>query len=130
VLVPVVLFAGGTVASQIYSPSRGQSLLPVLPAITEVSLPRGVGAQVYLQSSQAGVNQFHVIFTVPTGAGSPDLPRVLAERGTAVEPLRIVRYSSNHYIAYAVFAPGQWIFRIGVHLGGRLRSFDVERDLS
>ena len=42
VLVPVVLFAGGTVASQIYSPSRGQSLLPTLPGITTVSLPGGV----------------------------------------------------------------------------------------
>ena len=70
VALPVVIFAGATVAAQTVSPSRGQPLLPSLPSISEVSLPHGVAAEVYLQSSRAGVNQFHVIFT-SSGAASP-----------------------------------------------------------
>ena len=63
VAVPVVLFAGATVGAQAVSPSRGQPLLPSLPSISDVALPHGIGAEVYLQSSSAGVNQFHLIFT-------------------------------------------------------------------
>ncbi len=66
VAVPVVLFAGATVGAQAVSPSRGQPLLPSLPSISDVALPHGIGAEVYLQSSSAGVNQFHMIFTPPS----------------------------------------------------------------
>ena len=48
VAVPVVLFAGATVAAQAVSPSRGQPLLPSLPSISEVALPHGMSAEVYL----------------------------------------------------------------------------------
>jgi len=132
VMVPVVLFAGGTVLSQIYSPSRGQSLLPELPSITTVALPNGVGAQVYLQTSRAGVNQFHVIFTEPSGrhvALGP--PRVVAiEQGGGRSKLRIVPYSPHHYIAYAVFGKGTWHFLVAASVAGRTRSFTVTRLLS
>jgi hypothetical protein len=132
VAVPVVLFAGATVAFQTVSPSRGQSLLPSLPSITTVSLPHGLSAEVYLQSSHAGVNQFHLIFTPATGpSGVSATPRVVATRGTgAVLPLRVVKLSPGHYTAYAVFGSGTWRFTTVEVVDGRLLSFSVERVLS
>ena len=126
VLVPVVLFAGGTVASQIYSPSRGQSLLPVLPAITDVSLPSSVGAQVYLPvlAGRREPIPRHLHGAHRDGLAGP-APGDWPSGARAVQPLRIMRYSSNHYIAYAVFGPGHWVFRIAVPLDGRLRIFEV-----
>ena len=49
VLLPVVLFAALTGVSQLISPARGQSLLPELPTISTVALPRGDQAQFYLE---------------------------------------------------------------------------------
>ena len=133
VLVPVVLFAGGTVATQAFSPSRGQPLLPVLGSISTVTLPDGVGAEVYLQSSQAGVNQFHLIFTQPRGSSSTAVgrPRAVASRvgGTSI-PLRLVLVNRDHFLAYTVLRPGTWRFRVVVTVGARSRSFTVERVLS
>ena len=52
----------------------------------------------YLQSSNAGVNQFHVIFTPSGGSGATDTPRVVASRrGGPTMPLRLVRLSPGHY---------------------------------
>ena len=45
VAVPVVIFAGATVAAQAVSPSRGQPLLPSLPSISDVTLPHGGGSR-------------------------------------------------------------------------------------
>ena len=134
VMVPVVLFAGGTAVTQVFSPSRGQPLLPPLYSISTVSLSHGVGAEVYLQSSNAGVNQFHLIFTPPAGratTGARD-PRAVASpvRGASI-PLRLVPYRGvDHYVAYTVLAPGTWRFDVSVHLDGRARSFVVTRSLS
>ena len=129
VAVPVVLFAGATVVGQAVSPSRGQPLLPSLPSISTVSLPHGLSAEVYLQSSQAGVNQFHVIFTPSTGASAT--PRVLAtRRGAAPMVLRMVKLDPGHYSAYAVFSPGTWRFVTVEVIHGRPQSFSFERVLS
>jgi len=133
VLVPVVLFGGATVASQVFSPSRGQSLLPRLYSISTVALGHGSDAEVYLQSSNAGVNQFHLIFTEPSGAGGPvfGAPRARASRADgASTALRLVRLSPDHYIAYAVFGPGTWGFTVSVPVTGRSRTFTVDRVLS
>jgi hypothetical protein len=132
IMVPVVLFAGGTVVSQIYSPSRGQSLLPSLYAISNVALPGGVGAEVYLQSPHPGVNQFHLIFTVPGGRNEVvGTPRAVAVReGGGTDQLRIVRYGPDHYVAYTVLGPGKWHFDVRVEVAGRLGTFTVTRSLS
>jgi len=132
IMVPVVLFAGGTVVSQIYSPSRGVALLQPLFAISDVALAGGVGAEVYLQSPHPGVNQFHLIFTVPNGRNElVGTPRAVALReGGGTNPLRIVRYSPNHYVAYTVLGPGKWHFDVRVDVAGRLRTFTVTRSLS
>jgi len=130
VLVPVVLFAGGTVVTQVFSPSRGQPLLPPLYSITTVALPRGDSAEVYLQSSQAGVNQFHLIFTA-TSDGPVGRPTAVASRpGTSPIPLRLARLSPNHYIGYTVLGPGTWRFAVSAPVGGRAHAFSVTRVLS
>ncbi len=132
VAVPVVLFAGATVGAQAVSPSRGQPLLPSLPSISEISLPHGLGAEVYLQSSRAGVNQFHLIFTPsPPSTGTLGTPRVVASGpdGSSMA-LRIVRLGPGHYSAYGVFAAGAWRFTATESIEGRVRSFSIDRVLS
>jgi len=132
VAVPVVLFAGATVAAQAVSPSRGQPLLPSLPSISSVALSRGTAAEAYLQSSQAGVNQFHLIFSTSGGSsGVSGTPRVVATRrgGTAMT-LRMVKLSPQHYTAYAVFAAGTWRFTAVEVIDGRSQSFSIVRILS
>jgi heavy metal translocating P-type ATPase len=132
VAVPVVLFAGATVAGQAVSPSRGQPLLPSLPSISEVSLTHGVQAELYLQSSRAGVNQFHLIFTsTATTSATRSVPHVVAtRRGSPPMTLRIVRLSPGHYTAYGVFAAGTWRFSAVEVIDGRSQSFSFERVLS
>jgi heavy metal translocating P-type ATPase len=133
VAVPVVLFAGVIVAAQAVSPSRGEPLIPSLPSIAQVSLSHGVSAEAYLQSSHAGVNQFHLIFTTPgpsSGTAVTD-PRVIAVAGRrATMTLRLARVSSDHYIAFPVLAPGTWHFTVGCVIDGRVRSFSLERVLT
>jgi heavy metal translocating P-type ATPase len=130
VLVPVVLFGGGTAVSQVFSPSRGQPLLPRLYSISTVNLPHGDGAEVYLQSSQAGVNQFHLIFTGSPGVRVGTPHAVAAKAGGSPTPLRLAALSPDHYIAYTVLGRGTWHFNVSVSVAGRLRSFSVARTLS
>ena len=80
VAVPVLLFAGATVGAQAVSPSRGQPLLPSLPSISDVALPHGVGAEVYLGSITRGVNQFHLFLTTSSGVPGSTVraPHVIA----------------------------------------------------
>ena len=59
VALPVVLFAGLTLVSQLVSPARGQSLLPDLPSISTRALPQGGSVETYVEPGRAGVNQFH-----------------------------------------------------------------------
>jgi heavy metal translocating P-type ATPase len=130
VLLPVVLFGGGTLVAQAFSPSRGQPLLPRLYSISTVSLPHGDAAEVYLASSKAGVNQFHLIFVGPPSVkvGTPHAEAGRA--GAASTPLRLAVLSPSHYTAYGVFGPGMWDFRVSVPIDGRSRTFTVTRVLS
>jgi copper-transporting P-type ATPase V len=130
ILVPVALFGGGTVIAQVFSPARGQSLLPTLPGITTVALPHGVSAEVYLANSRAGVNAFHVIFSSPVGV-KVGVPRVVASsaRGGATT-LRIEPVSFEHYSAVTQLTPGTWHFRVIVPDAGHDQRFAVERVLS
>jgi len=108
-------------------------LLPVLYSVTTVNLPHGLAAEVYLASSDAGVNQFHLLYTGPgTGSGAGvSTPRVVATRpGGAPVPLRMIRVGPSHYTAYVVFDPGSWRFTIRGRVGGHLRTFSVTRTLS
>ena len=133
VLIPVVAFASFTVMAEAVSPSRGQPLLPELYSVTTINLPNGLAAEVYLASSDAGANQFHLLYTGPgtaTGTGV-STPRVVATRaGGGPVPLRMIRLSPSHYTAYAVFDPGNWHFTIQGSVGGKLRTFSVTRVLS
>jgi hypothetical protein len=132
VALPVVLFAGATVAAQTVSPSRGQPLLPNLPSITEVTVAPGQSAEVYLQSSHAGVNQFHLIFTTAgrASAAPSGIHVVASRRGGPSMALRMVELSPGHYIAYAVFDPGTWRFSAVTTIDGHSHAFSIERVLS
>ena len=59
VALPVLLFAVATVGAQLVSPAKGQSLLPTLPDIVEVSLVTGGQAEVYLSPGSPGPNELH-----------------------------------------------------------------------
>jgi hypothetical protein len=132
VLVPVVAFATFTVIAEVVSPSRGQTLLPRLYDITTVELPGGHTAEMYLASSRAGVNQFHLIVTGPgtsRGSGLPT-PRVSAvSTNDGTKPLRMVRLSPSHFTAYAVFGSGDWRFVAHELVDGHRRTFSVTRTL-
>ena len=133
VLVPIVAFASLTVAAEAWSPSRGQSLLPQLYDISTVNLPNGNTAEAYLPSLNAGVNQFHLVFSGPAtrdGGGVPRPDVVASQRAGVNMPLRMVRYGSSHYTSYAVFAAGTWHFRVHAMLDGRPTTFTVTRVLS
>jgi hypothetical protein len=133
VLLPVVVFTSVTVAAEAFSPSRGQSLLPTLPSISSVGLPGGVEAEMYLGTSQAGVNQFHVLFSGNGPGGSPSLglPRAFAtEQGARPLPLRLVKVAENHYLAYTVLGAGTWHFQVVVTVDGRPASVRFTRVLS
>lgn len=132
VAVPVALFAGTILAAQAVSPSRGQPLIPSLPSITEVSLPHGLTAEVYLESSQPGANQLHVLFSQPGHSRPPvAAPRVLATRvgGTSMT-VPLYRLSSGHYIGFPVLGKGTWRFTVSTIDDGRSRSVSIERVLS
>ena len=130
VAIPVFLFAGATVAGQAVSPARGQSLLPTLYDISDVTLPGGSVAEVYLDPGSAGVNAFHLIFarngaTEPTSAA-----RLTASRdGATAVAMRLVELSTGHYASYGVLASGDWRFFVTAGVGGRQVSFSVERTL-
>ena len=131
VAVPVLLFAGATVAGQAISPARGQSLLPTLADISDVSLPGGIVAEAYLDPGSAGVNAFHLIFEKNGGStevvGPPDSPpRVTAARRSRCD---LVKLSTGHFAAYGVLDSGSWRFFVTADVGGRQVSFSIGRTL-
>jgi len=133
VLIPIVAFASFTVAAEAVSPSRGQSLLPSLYSITTVNLPGGNAAEMYLVSSNAGVNQFHVVFTGPAAGAGGGVPRpqvTATQRGGETMSLRIIRFGPSHYTAYAVFGPGIWRFHVRGLVGERPVTFSITRVLN
>jgi Cu+-exporting ATPase len=131
VAIPVVLFAGATVAGQEISPARGQALLPSAPNITDVNVVGGGVAEVYLDPGSAGVNGFHLIFE-KNGSAEPVGPVLLtgSRDGGGPQPMRIVRLSTGHFASYGVLAAGKWRFSVSTSVNGAQVSFTVDRTLS
>ena len=128
---PVLLFATATVVSQTVSPARGQSLLPELPTITTVNLPHEGNAEVYLNPSTPGINEFHVYFyPTHTKTSITSVHVVTKRKGGAFQPLRELRASPVHYINYVVLTRGSWEFHVTAHVGGREETFNVWRIIS
>ena len=126
VLLPVLLFAGVTVGAQLVSPAKGQSLLPTLPTIVDVSLPTGGQAEVYLSPGSVGPNQLHVI--LPAAAARP---RVSASRdGAPPQLLRQFRLSPGHYVDVVVVTPGTWRFTFATSIARRPVAFAVSKSVS
>lgn len=124
VALPIVLFAGLTVVSQIVSPARGQSLLPDLPSIATHALPRGGSAETYIDPGRVGVNQFHLIFS-----GSPsELATVhpvvtAAAAGGTPHLLRQLTVGPAHFSEVVVLTPGTWRFTVTTPFGAHTVSF-------
>jgi heavy metal translocating P-type ATPase len=119
VLLPVLLFAGLTLVSEVVSPARGQSLLPALPSITSVALPHGGSDEMYLDPGGVGVNQFHVIITGPSAAVDAVRPTVVASHnGGAPQLLRQLKVGPGHYTDFLVLTPGHWTLRATGTFGG------------
>jgi heavy metal translocating P-type ATPase len=132
VAVPIALFAGATVVGQIVSPARGQSLLGEIVAVTRVPLPGGDVAEVYLGSTGAGANTFHVIFDEASGQPVGRLTSVTAlQTGRPPVHLHFLRYTQGpeHFIAYTVLTAGRWDFAVGAVVGGKPVSFSVVRQI-
>jgi heavy metal translocating P-type ATPase len=130
VALPIVLFAGLTVASQVVSPARGQSLLPTLPSITTVALPAGGSVETYLDPGGTGVNQFHLIFSgTPTQLASvrPDVTASLD--GGPPQVLRQLRVGAGHFSEIVVLTPGHWGFHTVARFGDTPVSFTVTRTI-
>jgi len=128
VLLPIVLFAGFTLASQAISPARGQSLLPELPSITTINLPHGGSAEMYLDPGGVGVNEFHLIFSGSASNLAAAGPRVTArQNGGTPQVLRQLRVSTGHYIDFVVLDQGTWTFHVATRFGGSPASFDFTR---
>jgi soluble P-type ATPase len=128
VLLPVVLFAGLTVVSQVLSPARGQSLLPALPSITTVTLPHGGSVETYFDPGSVGVNQWHLIFDGTPAELATVHPLVTAslDRGRA-NVLRQLKVSTGHYSDIVVLSPGRWRFYVTTSFGAQRVSFAVTR---
>jgi hypothetical protein len=127
VVLPIVLFAGLTVASQALSPARGQSLLPSLPALTTQPLPDGGSVESYLEPGGTGVNQFHLIFTGPRSVMSTIEPVVTATlNGGSPQVLRQLPVGPGHFTDFVVLTPGRWRFDVVTPYGGRSVSFSAD----
>ncbi len=131
VTLPIVVFAGLVVVSQVVSPARGQTLLPVLPTITTVDLAGGGTAQVYLNPGSVGVNELHLFF-YPQNAATPisGVAVTAATAGGSPQYLRHLRIANNHYVNFAVLTPGRWVFAFSATVGDRRESFEVSRTIS
>jgi hypothetical protein len=131
VALPVFLFAGATVAGQAISPARGQSLLPTLADISDVSLPGGIVAEVYLEPGTPGVNSFHLVFERGGNAVSADIAAATASRdGGRPAALRLTTISPGHFVSYTELASGSWRFHVVATVGTHQDSFSVSRLLS
>jgi heavy metal translocating P-type ATPase len=128
---PIAIFGSATAVAQALSPARGQSLLPVLPSISDVSLPGGRLAEVYLSPGSSGVNALHLIFLRAGGAAPARSVEITATgAGGSALPLRAVHLSQGHLVAYTVLGAGSWRFRVRGDVAGRPVSFVVRRKVS
>ena len=130
IVLPLVLFAGVTVVSQVISPARGQSLLPELPTITTVTLAGEGTAQVYLNPGSAGFNEVHLYFYPPGSHSTITAVEMTAARNAgAPQYLRHLRVAFNHYINYALLTKGTWTFHVVAKINGRSIAFGVDRSI-
>jgi heavy metal translocating P-type ATPase len=131
VALPIVVFAGLVVISQIISPARGQTLLPELPTITTINLVGGGTAEVYLNPGSVGVNEFHVFIYPPKSTSRiSDVTVTAAREGQTSELLRHLRLAADHYVNYVLLTPGKWNFHVVIGIGGRTDSFHTTRTIS
>ena len=131
VLLPVVLFAGLTVVSQVVSPARGQSLLPELPSIVVTQLPDGGSVESYFDPGGVGVNQWHLIFSGTPGQLATVHPLVVAgPQGTPLQTLRQLDVSSGHFSEIVVLSPGTWHFVVTTRFGSKTVTFSQRHIVS
>lgn len=131
VALPVVLFAGVTVLSQIVSPARGQSLLPELPTISTANFARGGSAEVYLNPGTPGLNDLHLFVYPPHGNSRIGSVSVTASlNGGTPQLLRHLRVGPGHFVNYVLLSAGSWVFDVSVSVGGRTEAFEVRRVIS
>ena len=124
VLLPVVLFAGLTVVSQVVSPARGQALLQQLPSVVVTQLPDGGSVDSYFDPGAVGVNQWHLIFSGTPAQLATVHPLVVAgPEGTQLETLRQLKVSPGHFSEIVVLEPGTWRFVVTTPFGSRTVSF-------
>ena len=123
VAIPVLLFAATVLVAQMVSPARGEALLPSLPTIVSVRLPHGAGAEVYLQTLQAGPNQLHLF--VRGQASAVSHPRAVAVGAAGSRPVRLLRVDATHYVGFTDLAPGRIRFRFTVEVGHASVSFAI-----
>ncbi len=130
VAIPVILFAGATFVGQAVSPARGQSLLPTIPGITDVSLAGGSIAEVYLVPGTPGVNAYHMVFYKNGASESVDGTVVRASlNGASPRPMRLAVLSPGHYVSYDTLAAGRWRFEVTATIDRIPVSFAVNRTL-
>jgi cation-transporting ATPase V len=131
VALPVALFAGATVAGEVVSPARGQSLLPSLPGITEVSLPGGHTAEIYWEPGTPGVNTFHLFFLDQGLSGNSvaaaDVVVTSTYESGSPQPVRIIEQSVGHYVAVLLLKSGTWHYHVTANVAGRHVSFAVQQ---
>jgi len=130
VLLPLVLFAGLTVVSQIVSPARGQALLPQLPSIVTTPLPDGGSVESYFDPGTVGVNQWHLVFS-----GTPDQlatvhPLVVAgPLGAPLTTLRQLDFGPGHFSDIVVLSPGTWHFVVTTRFGSKTVTFSQSHNV-
>ncbi len=127
VALPVLLFASLTVVSQVVSPARGQSLLPTLPSISTVALPRGGSVETYFTPGGVGVNQLHLIFSGTPAQVSSTHPLVTAGPvGRPGQILRQLTVSTGHFTEIVVLTAGTWHFRVVTPFGSAPVTFTLD----
>jgi soluble P-type ATPase len=131
VAVPIVLFAGLVVVSQVLSPARGQSLLPTVPSVTTVGLPQGGSVESYLEPGGTGVNRFHLIFDGTQAQLATVDPLVTAAvNGGPALVLRQLEVGPGHFTEFVVLSPGRWLFRVTTRFGRSPVSFALSRTIT
>ena len=124
VLLPVVLFAGLTVVSQVVSPAKGQALLPQLPSVVTTQLPDGGSVESYFEPGGIGVNQWHLVFSGTPAQLATVHPLVVAGPvGSQLQTLRQLTVSPGHFTDFVVLSPGTWHFVVTTPFGPRTVSF-------
>lgn len=131
ILLPVVLFAGLTVASQAVSPARGQALLPQLPTFIVTQLPGGGSVESYFDPGTAGANQWHLIFTgTPAQLATVNPVVTAAHDGHPLVVLRQLRFGPSHYSELVTLTPGPWRFVITSPYGGKTITVRLHQNVS